>query len=261
MTKWFLMSVYENPLYYEIAFGFIDAEKQIDSFEKIIEEFSKRRVKRFLDVCCGPSLQLREIARRGYEAIGLDNSPEMLKYLEKKAREERVKIETVKTDMTAFSLRRKVDFAFIMMGSFSFDSNESLLSHLDCVASSMNEGGLYFIQNMLLDWGMPVKKSWIINRDGIEVRTDFELELKNIIEQTYIEKLILDVNDHNSRRVLVEEKDRKLVLPQEFKTLIDLNGRFEFVGWWGGSCDTWQLDRPLEEIEEVEDNMVLLRRI
>jgi SAM-dependent methyltransferase len=255
------MSVYENPLYYEIAFGFIDTEKQVDSFERIIKEFSKRRVKRFLDVCCGPSLQLREIAGRGYEAIGLDNSPEMLKYLKKRAREERVKIETVKADMTSFSLRRKADFAFIMMGSFSFESNESLLSHLDCVASSLNKGGLYFIQNMLLDWGMPVKKSWIMNRDNIEVRTDFELELKNTIKQTYAEKLVLNVLDRNGRRVLIEEKDRKLVLPQEFKTLIDLNRRFEFLGWWGGSSDTWHLDRPLEEIEEVEDNMVLLRRI
>ena len=114
---------------------------------------------------------------------------------------------------------------------------------------------------MLLDWGMPVKKSWIMNRDNIEVRTDFELELKNIIKQTYIEKLVLNVQDRNGRRVLVEEKDRKLVLPQEFKTLIGLNRKFEFLGWWGGSSDTWHLDRPLEEIEEVEDNMVLLRRI
>lgn len=255
------MNAYKNPLYYEIAFGFIDAEKQIDNFERIIERFSKRKVKRFLDICCGPSLQLREIARRGYEAIGLDNSSEMLKYLEKKAREERVKIDTVKADMTSFSLRKKADFAFIMMGSFSFDSNKSLLSHLNCIASSLNKGGLYFIQNMLLDWGMPVKKSWIINQDGIEVRTDFELKLKNIIKQTYTEKLVLNVNDHNSRRVLVEEKDLKLILPQEFKTLIDLNRRFEFLGWWGGSCNTWHLDRPLEEIEEVDDNMVLLRRI
>lgn len=255
------MSVYENPLYYEIAFGFINTEKQVDSFERVIKEFSKRRVKRFLDICCGPSLQLREIAKRGYEATGLDISSEMLKYLEKKAREEHVKIETIKADMTSFNLRRKVDFAFIMMGSFSFESNERLLSHLDCVASSLNKGGLYFIQNMLLDWGMPVKKSWIIKQDDIEVRTDFELELKNIIEQTYTEKLVLNINDRNNRRVLVEEKDLKLVFPQEFKTLIDLNRRFEFLGWWGGSSDTWHLDRPLEEIEEFDDNMVLLRRI
>ncbi len=259
-TKLSGMAVYENPLYYEIAFSFINAERQVDFFEIVIEKFSKRRVKRFLDVCCGPSLQLREIARRGYEAIGLDSNPRMLRYLEKKAREEGVSIETVKADMVDFRLERKADFAFIMMGSFSFESNEKLLSHLDSVASSLNQGGLYFIQNMLLDWGMPVRQSWTMQRNGIAVKTDFELGLVNTVNQTYTERLILDVDDHGKRRELVEERGLKLVFPQEFKTLVNLNHKLEFLGWWGGGCDTWYLDRPLEQVQEVDDNMVLLRR-
>jgi 2-polyprenyl-3-methyl-5-hydroxy-6-metoxy-1,4-benzoquinol methylase len=52
-------------------------------------KFSKISVKRFLDVACEPSLQLREIARRGYETVGLDVVPEMLGYIERKAKEER----------------------------------------------------------------------------------------------------------------------------------------------------------------------------
>jgi SAM-dependent methyltransferase len=255
------MSVYENPLYYEIAFGFIDAEKQVDSFERVIKELSGRRVKRFLDVCCGPSLQLREIAKRGYETVGLDNSPQMLRYLEERAREKGVEIETLKADMADFKLEQKADFAFIMMGSFSFESNVKLLSHLDSVASSLERGSLYFIQNMLLDWGMPVRQEWTMQRDNISVKTEFELKLRNIIKQTYMETLTLGVNDHGRRGKYVKKRERKLVFPQEFKTLIDLNRRFKLLGWWGGTCDTWDLNRPLEEIQEIDDNMVLLQRI
>lgn len=58
------MDVYKRPLYYEIAFSFFDVKKQVDTFEEVIKKFSKIRVKRFLDVACGPSLQLRELARR-----------------------------------------------------------------------------------------------------------------------------------------------------------------------------------------------------
>ena len=76
-----LKSLYQEPLYYEIAFSFINPARQVDEFERIIEEFSKIRAKRFLDIACGPSLQLREIAKRGYEAVGLDSSAEMLGYL------------------------------------------------------------------------------------------------------------------------------------------------------------------------------------
>ena len=122
------MEIYKHPLYYEIAFGFIDSKEQIDSFEKIITKFSKIKVKRFLDIACGPSLQLREAAKRGYEAVGLDSSSEMLTYLQQKAQEEGVKIETLHGDMCKFRLKKKVDFAFIMMGSLDVESNEKFLS-------------------------------------------------------------------------------------------------------------------------------------
>ena len=66
-------TIYKEPRYYEIAFSFIDTRKQVDLFERFIRKYSRINVKRFLDIGCGPTLQLREIAKRGYEAIGLDS--------------------------------------------------------------------------------------------------------------------------------------------------------------------------------------------
>ena len=175
------MEIYKQPFYYEIAFSFINPKEQVDNFEKIIHKFSKIKVNRFLDIACGPSLQLREIARRGYEAIGLDLYPEMLVYLRKKAKEERVKIETIQANMYKFRLKKKADFAFIMMGSLDAESNEKFLSHLDSVAASLNKGGLYFIQNMTLDWTQSVKQKWTMERDGITVEATFESHLKDIL--------------------------------------------------------------------------------
>ncbi|MEM0058128.1 MAG: class I SAM-dependent methyltransferase [Candidatus Bathyarchaeia archaeon] len=102
------MAVYHQPLYYEIAFSFIDAKRQVDCFEEIISKFSKIKVRRVLDIACGPSLQLREMARRGYETIELDISSEMLEYLRAKAKEEGLKIETVHADMTNFKLGKRL---------------------------------------------------------------------------------------------------------------------------------------------------------
>ena len=254
------MDIYKQPLYYEIAFGFIDPKEQVDNFENLIKKFSKLKVNRFLDIACGPSLQLREIARRGYEAIGLDSSSQMLKYLEKKAKEEGLKIETIQADMTDFRLKKKVDFAFIMMGSLNIESDEKILSHLDSVAASLNKGGLYFIQNKLLDWTKAEKESWTTERNGITVKTTFEFRFKDILNQIYTEKMTLEVADNGKRRKFVQEEDLKFVFPQEFKTLIKLNGKFEFLGWWKGNCNTWHLDQPLEKVKNLDDNMVLLRR-
>jgi len=254
------MEIYRHPLYYEIAFSFIDAKEQVDNFEEIIQKFSRIRVNRFLDVACGPSLQLREIARRGYEAIGLDVYPEMLKYLRKKAREEELEIETIQADMYSFRLKKKVDFAFIMMGSLDAESNERFLSHLDSVAVSLNIGGLYFIQNVTLDWTHTTKQRWTRKRNGVTVKTSFETHLKDILNQIYTEKMTLEVKDHGQVKKFVQEEDRKFIFPQEFKTLVKLNGKFEFLGWWKGNCNTWHLDQPLEKTKNLGDNMVLLRR-
>lgn len=256
------MNIYKNPLYYEIAFSFFDVKKQIDTFEEIISKFSKIRVNRFLDVACGPSLQLREIAERGYEAIGLDLVPEMLAYLSEKAEEEEgLKIQTVQADMSNFRIGKKVDFAFIMMGSLVVDSDDKFLSHLDSVAYSLRKGGLYFIQNKIVDWTGIKEQSWTMEREGIMVKTTFNARWKDLLNQTYTEELTLEVHDHGQTANLESREDLKLMFPQEFKTLVVLNGKFDFLGWWEGTESTWFLDKPLEKAKSPSNiNMVLLRK-
>ena len=255
------MSVYRHPLYYEIAFSFFDVKKQIDTFEAIIERFSKIRVKRFLDVACGPSLQLRELARRGYEVVGLDNVPEMLAYLGDRAKEEGFRIETIQADMCAFRLSGKVDFAFVMMGSLVTDSDEKLLSHLDSVAAILRSGGLYLIQNQTVNWMHMDTQKWTMERNGIAVNTTFNTRRKDVLNQMYTQKLTMEVNDHGKTIRVESVQDLKFVFPQEFKTLISLNGKFEFLGWWEGTESTWFLDKPLEKAKSPSNfNIVLLRR-
>src|SRR4030042_2036113 len=187
------METYKHPLYYEIAHSFFDVRKQVDTFETLIRKFSKIKVKRFLDIACGPSLQLREIARRGYEAVGLDLNPEMLEYLSKKTQEEALRIETAQADMCSFRLKKKADFAFIMMGSLVVESNEALLNHLDSVARSLKKGGLYLIQNMCVDWTGTRGQSWEMERDGVKVKTTYDTHWREILNQIFTEEITLEV--------------------------------------------------------------------
>ncbi len=251
--------IYNQPLYYEIAFSFINPKKQVDNFEKIIKKFSKIKVRRFLDIACGPSLQLREIAKRGYEAVGLDLSRQMLAYLKRKAREDGAKIEAVRADMTKFKLKNKADFAFIAMGSLVAGSNNEFLSHLDSVALSLNKGGLYFIQNQYLDW-KKTEMSWKMEKDGIKVKTTYKSDFKNILNQIYAEKITLDVDDKGKRRKFINKRDVKFIFPQEFKALIELNNKFEFLGWWKTNPDNWDLDKPLEKAKNLNGNIIILRK-
>ena len=256
------MDIYRHPLYYEIAFSFFDVRKQVDTFEAIIKKFSKIKVRRYLDIACGPSLQLREIAERGYEGVGLDLAPEMLRYVSRKAKEQGLRIETVQADMSNFRLKKKVDFAFIMMGSLVFETNEKFLKHLNSVAYCLKRGGLYFIQNKAVDWTQTHEQSWTVEKREISVKTTYSFSFwKDVLNQIYTEKGTLEVNDHGRTTNLVSEEDLKFIFPQEFKALVKLNDKFEFLGWWEGNESTWFMDKPLEESKPPNNfNMVLLRK-
>lgn len=251
------MNPYSQPLYYEIAFSFFDVKKQCDLMEKFIHKYSAISVKSVLDIACGPGLQLREFAGRGFRCIGLDSSLPMLKYLKEKAREERINIETVKADMTRFRLNCKVDFAIMMMGTISLiENNSKILSHLESVASCLKKGGLYLVENVDLDW---TKKdffgaqTWVRERDGIRVEATYDLQLKDTLTQTAIAIISLDVNDKGKEFYFEEKRTVKIVFPQEFLALIELNGKFEFLGWF-------EPDSTKKLKEAKEDNFVILRR-
>ena len=73
--------------------------------------------------------------------------------------------------MCNFRLDKKADFAFVMMSSLAVESNEKLMNHLNSVAYSLKRGGLYFIQNKIVDWTGIAGQSWNVEREGITVKT------------------------------------------------------------------------------------------
>lgn len=226
------MSAYDYPQYYEIAFSYQDVKRQVDFFEEVARKFCKERVTRFLDIGCGPSPQLREIARRGYEAVGLDINPKMLTYLGQKAREEGLEIETICADMTDFKLERKCDFAFGLSGSLYVMSNDEFLKHLGCVANALSKEGIYLLENVALELSPHYKEEWTTKRDEIEIKTTFETDLIDVIGQLYEEKLTLEVDDRGERRKLVSTSKYKEMAPQELKSLVELGGHFKFLGFF-----------------------------
>lgn len=249
--------IYNQAKYYEIAFSFINPEKQADLFEKFSKKYGKIEMKSVLDVACGTALQLREMAKRGYASIGLDASSKMLEYLKRKALQEGVKVETLQADMNNFKLKQKVDFAYIMMGSIIYTKNNDLfLSHLNSVANSLKSGGLYLIENLAMNWSDPKflkSQSWTMKRKNIKVKTTYKITPKDSLRQIVSQSFILEVNDNGARRKFINQADLKIIFPEEFKLLIEKNGRFELLGFFERNSI-----RKLKKMSS--ENIVLLRK-
>lgn len=249
--------IYGQPRYYEIAFSFINAESQVKLFEKFIKKYSKIKVKKVLDIACGPALQLRKFSGKKYISTGIDSNPQMIKYVKEISQKEGLKINVVKADMNKFRLKDKVDFSYILMGSIIYaKNNELFLSHLNSVADSLKSGGLYLIENLAMNWSDPKflkSQSWIMKEKGIKVKTIYKITPKNALKQIVSQNFVLDVDDNGVRRKFINQADLKIIFPEELKLLIEKNGRFEFIGFF----ERYSV-KKLKDMSS--ENIVLLRK-
>jgi SAM-dependent methyltransferase len=228
------MTPYRRPAYYELAFGFVDPAVQADRIERLVRRHSRIRVRRVLDLCCGPSLQLRELLRRGYRGVGLDRSTTMLTHLRARVPRDGAALETVRADLRDFRLRRPADLATIFMGSIGvLRTDADHLRHLRAMARALRPGGLYLIENLSL--ARPGRRApsqaWTMVRDGIRVRASYAESPADAGRRAFRSRLRLDVNDRGRRVVLEERGVGRRWSPAGFRALAERDGRFECVAW------------------------------
>jgi SAM-dependent methyltransferase len=253
-----MSSVYKNPKYYEIAFSYRDIAAEVDVFEHVIQQYSAIPASTVLELGCGPAPHLTELAHREYHYIGLDLSSAMLEYAQHKADVSNISAKFELADMTDFELSERVDFAFILLGSLQVRNTAELVSHFDSVSRALRPGGIYF-----LDWCvkfLPDKESrdsWEMASGKVKVKTTFQTNLIDPVEQIFEGNLTLDVDDDGIKKVYKETSMDRIIYPQEFLLFIAARSDFEFIGWW----NNWDLTQPLGETQEITRPIIILRKV
>jgi len=228
------MEAYLHPDYYEIALAPDNLVQELDFFEAAIDKFSRVKVHRVFELGAGTAPYLEEWSRRGYAYCGLDLSPAMLEFARNKAKRKGIEASFVLGDMR--ELDRGLgpfDLAYVLLGSLYVKSNQELLDHLDRVAGLLAPGGLYLLDSFV--WFRifhDYKRSWVRQRNGVRVHTRYRAEMIDEVAQTYNECLTFTVDDHGNGMIIEGRVPAKVFFPQEFLCLVELNGRFEFIGWF-----------------------------
>ena len=81
---------------------------------------------------------------------------------------------------------------------------------------------------------------WTMEKDGVEINVTYKPEIVDPTLQTHNEYLLFDVNDRGRRRRIESRVLHKFYFPQEFLSLVEQNGKFEFIGWF----DDFNIKRP-----------------
>jgi SAM-dependent methyltransferase len=249
------MEAYQYPHYYEIALAPQDTRREVDFFEAAIEKFSRAPVHRVFELGAGTAPYLEEWHSRGYAYSGLDLSPAMVEFARAKAQRLGIEASFILGDMRDLDRNLgRFDLAYILLGSLYVRSNREFLDHLDRLADLLATGGLYLLDSFV--WFRifhEYQRSWTRQKGGIIVRTRYRAELIDPVAQTYDECLTLSVNDRGNQLLIDGRVPAKVFFPQEFLCLVELSGRFEFIGWYNDFSLT-------AELNATGRHMVIMRK-
>jgi SAM-dependent methyltransferase len=225
----------------------------------------------FLELACGPARHAREFARRGWRAVGLDMSPDMLEYAEDGAARDGVRIETVAADMTDFTLSAPVAIAANMMESLShLITNEQVVQHLRAVSRNLLPGGIFVIEMAHPDsiWRDSLPNMWVSrstdtplfrNEPVTEVDVLFgsaDDPFDWVSQQWTVTTRMRIKEDGEPDRTIEQRHPHRWYLAQELRALIELSGAFSQTHWLGNI----EIPPPPFDNSPASDRMVLVLR-
>ena len=247
-----ITSVYQYPRYYAIGYQW-NTKAECDFIEACIKKFRHTPAATMLDIGCGAGRHMFELARRGYRVRGFDARPEMAAYVREEVAKSKIPVEVSVGDIREVPVTGSFDVAICLMDTFRFLlTNDDIVAHLTHVANHLSDGGLY-----ITDFWIPTKWDQIANEiyqweqtdNGTTVRV-FYLQHPDTVDpvnQTFEDELIFSIHEEGAapREIRGARTRTRLIMPQEFRALLEASGAFECVG----TFTEFDLARPLEPPE------------
>ncbi len=109
----------------------VDYEAWTDYVEQLLEKHAKRpRTLNLVDLACGTGSSTLPFARRGYQAVGVDISEDMLEQARLKAKEHNSRALFYKADLRSLSLPWEFDLAVLFQDGLNYILSENELSRV-----------------------------------------------------------------------------------------------------------------------------------
>lgn len=120
-----------------------DYQKECDYLELLFKKY-QRKPRTILDLGCGTGGHALILAKRGFAVTGIDRSEGMLARARKKAKDNNLKIDFIKRDITEISWKRKFDAVISMFAVMSYQTtNAAIASVCKLAEKSLDPGGLF----------------------------------------------------------------------------------------------------------------------
>lgn len=128
---------------YDYLMEHVDYEAWVLYVEEIMKNFHREGTK-IIDLACGTGNTTIPFAKRGYQAVGIDISQEMLEKAKGKAAEEGVEIQFLEKDMRDFQVEFKADIITCYQDGLNYLlSSDDLVKVFKRVKENLTPNGLF----------------------------------------------------------------------------------------------------------------------
>ena len=272
---------YSNAQAYDIAFSDRNFVDECNFLDYCLQTYGAVALPRggvspgnrqsFLELACGPGRHAQEFACRGWRAVGLDLSPEMLEYARSIEVSTNRPVTWHEGDMCDFILDEPVSLAANLMESLShLTTNESVVNHLRAVSSNLVSGGIFVIEMAHPDtiWRDSLPNSWrskstenpifgTIPPIDVDVLFGAADDHYDWVDQIWTVTTRLDIHEDGKPSRVVESKyPHRWYQAQELRALIDLSEAFSKTWFLGNMV----IPPPRLDNSENSQRMVVVLR-
>lgn len=154
---------------YDLLMEDTDYSKWADYIETLMEKYDARKPELILDMACGTGSLTLELAKRGYDMIGVDMSSDMLSCAMEKSAQAGLSPLWVCQDMREFELYGTVDAILCTMDSLNYITSAEDMKRVFSLAKNyLNPEGLF-----IFDMNTPYKLEHVLGDNLFyEIRDD-----------------------------------------------------------------------------------------
>ncbi len=238
--------------YYDALTENVEAPKRAAYFDKLIQKYRRTKGNVLLDLACGTGTMAEEMARKGYDVIGIDYSSGMLGQAIEKKIQSGLPIQYVQQDMRELNLYGTVDITICTLDSLNHLPNlESVQQVFQNVANSTEPNGLFlFDMNTLYKHRVYLgSQVYIYETDAVYCVWENSLQNDNCTVEITLELFQL-CEDNRYRRQTETLTER--AYPSEEIRLALINSGFTVLGIYHADSE--------EPLRDDSQRMVVIAR-
>jgi SAM-dependent methyltransferase len=254
-----LMNWYDIPRYYDIAFQG-DTKQEATFIEQTFQQYARVPVTRILEPACGGGRLILELAKRGHDLVGFDQSSPAIRFAQQRLRRHGLEAELFVGEMANFQLSRPAHGAYNLCNTFRhLLTEQAARQHLEAVSRHLPQGGIYILGLHLLplDVDESCIERWSETRRGTKVTVTLRVTETNRRQRWERIRVSLLVRGPQGEKRFRDEFQLRMYTADQFRRLIRNLGNWEICDVF----DFWyDIGEPLKLNDEITDSVFILRK-